>query len=259
MRKIFVIFGVLLKIKNWKTYVRDYLGKIQNKKIIYELRNGTKYSVRGGTCDRGIINEIWIEKNYTPDGFSLEKNDVVVDVGAQIGIFTIYASSKAIMGKVYSFEPMPDNYKMLNENIKLNKAKNVVPLNKALSDKNGKETMFLDDLNTGGHSLVNTGKTWSKHKININSISFDAFVKQYKIKKIDFLKMDCEGSEYNIFFGASKSTLSKISKISMEYHNLDKKRNVDTLRKYLERNGFEVAVIKKPCPMLYARRREKRT
>ncbi|MFA6073340.1 MAG: FkbM family methyltransferase [Candidatus Woesearchaeota archaeon] len=252
MKKIFVALIVLIKIKNWTTYFKDYFGKLKNQKIIYELRNGIKYSVRGGTCDRGIINEIWIEKYYTPFGFKINEKDIIVDVGAQIGIFSVYAASIAKKGKVYSLEPMPENFEMLKINSKLNKLKNIIPINYALSDKNGKETMFLDDLNTGGHSLVNSGKTWSKNKINIQSMSFDKFVTSHKIKKIDFLKMDCEGSEYKIFFNASNATLKKIQKISMEYHNLDENRNVQKLKIFLEKNNFEVRVMTKPCPMLYA-------
>jgi len=255
MKKIVVALGVFLKIKNWTTYFKDYFGRLKNQKIIYKLRNGIKYSVRGGTCDRGIINEIWIEKYYTPKGFKINEKDIIVDVGAQIGIFSIYAASIAKKGKVYSFEPMPENFKMIKDNSKLNNLKNILPINYALSDKNGKETMFLDDLNTGGHSLVNSGKTWSKNKISINSMSFDKFVASNKIKKIDFLKMDCEGSEYKIFFNASDSTLKKIKKISMEYHNLDDKRNVQNLKIFLEKKGFNVRVMTKPCPMLYANRK----
>lgn len=254
MKKIKTVFGVLIKIKNWQTYIKDYTGLVKNKKITYKLRNGIKYNVRAGTCDRGIINEIWIEKHYVPKGFEIKEKDTILDVGAQIGVFSVYAAHHAKKGKIYAFEPMSENFKMLKENTNLNKLKNITNINCALSDKNGKESLFIDDLNTGGHSFFNDKKSWSKNKIIVKSMNLDSFFNKYKIKKIDFLKMDCEGAEYKIFFGASKKTLEKIKKISMEYHNLDEKKNVHKLKKYLEKNNFEVQYITKPCPMLYAKK-----
>ena len=62
------------------------------------------------------------------------------------------------------------------------------------------------------------------------------------LKRIDFLKLDCEGGEYEILFGCSEETLKKIKKISIEYHNIDKKRNSEVLKAFLLIKGYKIEV-----------------
>jgi hypothetical protein len=75
------------------------------------------------------------------------------------------------------------------------------------------------------------------------------------ISKVDYFKIDCEGGEYDIFFNSGDEVFSKISKIGMEYHNLDEQNNVDKMKVFLESKGFEVEVAKGIFPMLYAKRK----
>lgn len=193
---------------------------------------------------------MWLYKSYKPDNFEINQKDTVVDIGAQIGVFSIFAAYYTKKGRIFSFEPVPENFKLLKNNISLNNVKNVFPINKAISDKKGKENIFLNETNTGGHSFFQNDA--SQSKIEVSTISLNDFIKMYNIKKIDFLKIDCEGAEYKILFACSKETLSLIKKISMEYHNIKGKKNVKTLKKFLEKNGFKVIIMPDTYPMLYA-------
>ena len=123
--KILTFFKVVKKIKNFPTYFKDYLGFIKNKYIFYKLRNGLIYKIRGGSTDRFIINEVWIHNSYNPKGFEINEKDIVVDIGAQLGDFTLRAAHFAKQGKIYAFEPEENNYKLLLDNIALNKVTNV--------------------------------------------------------------------------------------------------------------------------------------
>ncbi|MEK6817269.1 MAG: FkbM family methyltransferase, partial [Nanoarchaeota archaeon] len=217
--KLITFFKLIKTIKNYPVYLKDYFGKIKDKYLIYKLRNGLKYKLRGGSTDRFIINEVWLHKAYTPKGFEINKNDIVVDIGAHAGIFTILASYYAKNGKVYAFEPMKENFELLKENIKLNLAKNIEAINRAVSNKSGKLNFYVSQTkNKGQNSIYNLGH--SQKQISVEKISFKNFLK--KIKKIDFLKIDCEGAEYEILFSLSKKELEKIKKISMEFHNYGK-------------------------------------
>ncbi len=250
--KIKTAIRIIMLLNNWPIYFADYFGLIKKPYIIC-FKNGIKYKIRPKTTDRGLLNEIWANYLYTPKGFEIKKNDLILDIGAHIGIFSVFASKFADDGKIYSFEPTPENFKILKENLEFNKIKNIVLINKAVSSKNEKREIILCDANTGGHSFFKIGNDYSK-KIKIQTISLDKFVKENKIYQIDFLKMDCEGAEYEILFSCSKEVLRMIKKISMEYHNLNDYYNGFNLKNFLEKNGFKVIMKLEADTRLYATR-----
>lgn len=238
--KILSFFKLVKELKNWWIYLKDYFGKTKNKNSIYNLRNGVRYKVRGGSTDRFIFNEVWIHNSYTPKGFEINHKDIVVDIGAHIGIFTIMASCYAKKGKVYAFEPFKENYTLLLENVRLNKLKNVQAFNKAVSNKKDKIKFYVSQTkNKGFNSLQRLDK--SQKEVFVEKISFKEFLK--KLPKIDFLKLDCEGAEYEILFSLSKKELEKIKKISMEFHNYGQHTGID-MAKFLNKNGFKVKIVR---------------
>ncbi len=101
--------SVIRVIKNWPIYFADHFKLIKQKHIVYILRNGINLRVRSKTSDSGIISEIWVHMDYLPKGFEINENDVAIDIGAHIGIFSIFLSKVAKMGKIYAFEPHPEN------------------------------------------------------------------------------------------------------------------------------------------------------
>ncbi|MEK6844552.1 MAG: FkbM family methyltransferase [Nanoarchaeota archaeon] len=257
MKKVKTFFGIVKTFKNWPTYFADRYGLIKKKNIIYLLRNGIKCKARARTNDKKIINEIWERKIYNPKNFEIRESDVILDIGAHIGCFSVFASKLAEKGRIFSFEPFPENFALLKDNILLNKINNITSINKALGNKNGKTDIFLSMHNTGGHSFYSSHKN-SEKKIKVDVTSLPSFMKENKISKINFLKMDCEGAEFEILFNCPKDTLEKIEKISMEYHNKSGVNNVNVLKQYLENNGFKVIIknnnIHTSYGMLYAHR-----
>ena len=275
-RRIKLIPGIkMLKvIKNFPLYIRDYFGMIEGGHIVYQLRNGIKYKVRAKTTDREGLNEMWVYNTYNPKGFEIKENDVVVDIGGHIGLFSVSAAKQARKGKVYTFEPDPENFELLKSNISLNGLENVTLVNKAVSFENSKRDFFLCDDNQEAHSFFSQNtllfkKDKAENKITVDTVSFKDFVKKHKISKIDFLKIDCEGAEYEILYNCPKSILKNVQKISMEYHNIneildalnldpeaDKRFHVKYLKPCLEKNGFAVSlrVSNKKRGMLYAKR-----
>jgi FkbM family methyltransferase len=245
--KIISKFNAISLYKSPLLYLSDFLGKKNGQEFVYELNNGLKFSVRGGTCDRGIIDEIFAYKIYSPAGFEIKEGDIVFDVGAQIGVFSVCAASQKA-GRVYSFEPMPENFSLLEKNICINNLHNIEAVPAALAKDEGQKDFFLSE-NTGGHSLCGSDK---QKKITVESRNLAAFIAEKKIEKIDYFKIDCEGGEYEIFFSAPDEVFAKIKKIAMEYHNLDEARNVEKIKTFLESKGFKVDVVTGLFPMLYA-------
>lgn len=132
----------------------------------------------------------------------IRPGDVVLDIGANIGYYTLQmAKLVGSSGKVYAFEPDPTNFEILLKNISLNEYNNIVPINKAVSDKTGDALLFLNEENKGDHRLYSSQDSRSSKKVK--TISIDDYFSKKKIK-ISFIKMDIQGSEVKAFNGMKK-------------------------------------------------------
>ena len=123
----------------------------------------------------------------------IRKGDVVLDLGANIGYYTlVFAKLVGEDGKVFAFEPDPDNFAMLKKNVELNGYKNIFLIQKAVSNKNGKARLYLCEENKADHRICNLND--GRKSIEIESVRLDDFFKKYD-GKIAFIKMDIQGAE----------------------------------------------------------------
>lgn len=123
----------------------------------------------------------------------VQRGDVVLDIGANIGYYTlIFAKLVGEKGKVYAFEPDPTNFKLLKKNVLINGYKNVIFVQKAVSQKNGIVKLYLCDDNKGDHRIYDSGD--DRDFLEIESISLDNYFCG-KNRKINFIKMDIQGAE----------------------------------------------------------------
>jgi len=249
--KIIFSFKIIKTYKNWVNVFLDYFKLMKRELIIYKLRNGIKYCARTNTTDFEIINEVYIVKEYHKLLKFIKEDSIIIDIGAQIGIFSIFAGKIKQNVKVYSYEPFTPNYELLKKNIELNKLnKNVFPFQLGLAKKGGERNFVICDNNTGGHGFF--CKDGSK-KISIKVINLKEVFDKNKIKECSFLKMDCEGAEYEILFNTPDEYLNKIKSITMEFH---KNGDVKRLKNFLEKKGFEVEITNVGEGMLYAWKNE---
>jgi FkbM family methyltransferase len=147
----------------------------------------------------------------------LSPGDIVVDIGAHVGWYTLIAC-KAVgpNGKVYAFEPDPKNFSFLKKNIALNGCTNVVAEQKAVSDQGGTLELFLHKDHSGWNKIRYLGDTTSS--VSVEAVSFDDYFKD-RAESIDFVKIDVEGAEGLILKGM-KDSLEKFPTLELfiEYH-----------------------------------------
>lgn len=212
------------------------------------LDNGIMYNFRARTTDRTAIKEVWAREIYSKHGFDIHESDIVFDLGGHIGTFTILAGKKATKGKVFTFEPMKDNYNVLLSNVELNSLSNVVAENIAVSNENGSRVFYLSapdagkiGYGTGGHSFF-PSKT-REQKIEVETATLESLMKKHNVDHIDYLKIDTEGAEFDILFSASEETLQKIDKIVMELHPFEN-NSKEKMINFLEDHGFENTIDK---------------
>ncbi len=132
----------------------------------------------------------------------LRKGDVFLDIGANIGYYTVIASTiVGEKGKVIAYEPDEKNFELLAENVELNRLTNVHAFPAALSDCSGSGYIYLCENNKGDHRIYDTGE--SRKKLEIKLINADEHVPQIT-NRIDFIKIDTQGSETRIINGLKK-------------------------------------------------------
>lgn len=157
--------------------------------------------------------DVWTLKEILLDHdyekFFKVKGDCAVDIGSALGDFSIYSSKK--VKRVLAFDPKPVMNKLIKKNLEINNVDNV--------------------------------EVYKEKVTSLNQI-----FKKYKIRKCDFLKVDCEGGEYQIFKNASKDTLKKTKNIAFEIHFFKKtnRSEYEKLKKKLQSNGFKLKEVENP-------------
>jgi len=170
----------------------------------------------------------------------IHHGDTVIDIGANIGIFTLFFRKLVgDEGMIYSFEPNPTAFSILNKNINENNLTNVKIENKAVADKNGKVSFTIS-------SSITASRITENHKdgISVDCVSLDEYFTENKMKKINFIKIDTEGYDLIVLKGMTKiMQLHSELKIMVEYNTgLLQKAGVQPkdLLKFLHQQNFKI-------------------
>jgi FkbM family methyltransferase len=169
--------------------------------------------------------------------YELKRGDVVVDVGAHIGVFCVRAS-RAVgeEGKVLAIEPDPSNLELLNRNIRANSVRNVVVIGKAVYGRRGRERLYLSP-HRASHSLYKQGYRW----IEVEADTLDCILAGSCVKA-DFIKMDIEGAEVEALKGMNETLRKHVRLAIAGYHIVDGTRTCGIVAEYLRSRGFRVRV-----------------
>ncbi len=217
-------------------WIGVFVSSLRPKHI--NLRNWLKFVNRWKNSDLFILKEVFYDKAYTPDFFTIWDHDVVVDIWGQMWSFSILAAG-ITDNNVYSFEPFDENFLLFQENLKLNNINNVVLEPYGLWAKEKTVEFYIHPENSGWHSIYNKYPKDVVTEIRkIKVISFNSYFEKMNLDEIHFMKIDCEGAEYEILLNMKDNILKKISKIVMELEEFDDKKPVDMIA-FLEKHNFE--------------------
>lgn len=230
---------ILGQIRNW--YV--CFGLLLNKKpVVVRLKSGCQFKVRS-LMDVWIIKETCLDHDYESHAIPIQDGWTIMDIGAGLGDFAISVAYEHPRCQVYAYEPFLESYELLKENITLNSTNNVIAAPIAVGAHSGEMTLFA----TGAAVQHTTTDTSSLvESISIQGLCLDDVFEVNAIAVCDFLKMDCEGGEFDILFNTSETTLKKVKNICLEYHNGVTKFSHTDLINYLQNSGFQVETIPNP-------------
>jgi FkbM family methyltransferase len=226
-----------------RTIWNKLFSQFGNKLFVMKNLDGRLMVIRFSLYDDvvalfGRIEEKKIENLFISQ---CKPGRVILDVGAHIGRYVLKASDYiGETGKIIACEPHPGNFSILLKNLTLNKCKNVILENAAMSAVQG-YVYLCEGSDSGLHSIISHHKSDSCKGLQVKSNTIDALLREKSIEAVDFCKIDVEGAELFVLKGA-EHTLSqkKVKRILCEIHP---GVAIETIENLFRRYGYETKTI----------------
>lgn len=253
LKSVFQMGSLMLHFRNGPTLVQRMRTAQPCEGVV--LWDGTRIAhppQRTGLLE--AVQEIWLERIYTDGFYRPADGDVIVDAGANIGLFAIYVARQNPKCRVTALEPFAENFKYLQANVAQSRRENVTCCKVALGAGFGKGQMEA----VGNRSLDHVLRADAKGADGIPVIPLSGLFDLVRAQEIDFLKVDIEGSEHDVFAAAPHELLRGFKRIAMEYHDQIAPGTLALLRDVLS-SSHEITVRPSKmegCGILLARRRD---
>ena len=198
-------YSFIRKVKHYSlsNLQTDYAEVFGNK--LFLNKKGLALSISHYGTYEELESKIMEEK--------IEMGNIVVDVGANIGLHTLnMAKIVGNTGQVFAFEPDPSNFEILKKNVKINNYKNIILEQKAVGDKHGRTTLYQSD-HPGKHRIFPQTEQ-AKSQVQVELTNLDNYFDSDMIDKINFIKIDVEGLEFSVLKGM-KNILKNSKKIKI--------------------------------------------
>jgi len=240
--------------ENWRELERERAAGRKPARAV--LRGGTRFEAPPGMNVLRVVTPVFHKRVYTPSGFEIREDDAVVDVGANIGAFAVFAAQRT-RGRVLAIEPHPGNAAALRRNLLANGAARAEVAECAVADARGTLPLFLGRSGTT-HQLFAAGKDAGEgESVDVRVATLPELLVEHDLPRVDFLKLDCEGAEGLILPALPDALLGAIRTIALEFHDDVSPLAHDALAKLLDAKGFHTAIAwdgRSANGMLFARR-----
>ncbi|MDH5763861.1 MAG: FkbM family methyltransferase [Nitrospinota bacterium] len=241
--------NLMRNISNWSLYLGIKFGLTRPDPIHFITRSGVTVEVPRRllqTFKEVFMDECYMDCLQRP----IPKGGSVIDIGANAGFFSMFAASRFDQPKILSYEPIPVNFRQLEKNRELNPQHDIHPHQNAVAGKAGEITLTFDPSDSFTTSASMTRKQEGE-EIKVTCVTLKDIFEKYGLERCDFLKMDCEGAEYDIFYNCPEDILSRIDQIAMEVHKgTEPRHDMDSLEQFFKHHGF--LTQRRPVDMLWA-------
>lgn len=227
---------------NWFSYYTSKLKSYQSG-FVFKYYSGKEVEVPQRMMH--TYKECFFDETYfkgMPRNLIATPINTIVDIGANVGYFSLFMLNNFPKASVYSYEPIPMNFALLSKYAQLNKHFDWHAFNCAVT-KPGVEAITLnydkkDSFSTSASVFADTS---NQDSIQVQAKSLATIIEDNNLSQIDFLKIDCEGAEYEILYNASEEVFSKTRLIAIETHTGKAPNETNkALADYLENKGYNI-------------------
>jgi FkbM family methyltransferase len=223
--------GFLLQV-----FTKNKTEKIYEKEIILKNINIKKTVLEFSDEDPifNNYNEFFVDKIY--DDLNLKNLNICFDIGSNVGLFTKYLKLNNC-NKIFCFEPNKTAFNSLQKNLK--DESELELFNLAVSYNNESLRLYIDDNN----SLISSAHDVKNNYYDVETITLKDIFERNKIQKVDFVKIDIEGMEFDLIENLEESIFKKIDKFLIEYHDFyftDGIQKLEKLKSKLNRMGYNI-------------------
>lgn len=222
--------------------IKMFLGRPDLFPTEIQLREtGWRFVVRT-TMDIWVIKETCLDEDYLWSVTKLNPDWNVVDVGAGLGDFTVYAAKHCPGGMILAYEPLPESFNLLQRNLALNGIANVQPFNLATAETS--HSLVLEEVEREAVSTRFLAKKSSGREIA--AVKLEHILDSLPNGICDFMKIDCEGCEFDLILNSPPEILHRVKRISMEYHDEITPNSGLDLIEHLTSLGYNVQIRENP-------------
>jgi FkbM family methyltransferase len=226
-----------LGVRNWPLALAALLRPWPRPPFEVRLRDGARFRVRTA-LDVWVLKEVCLDREYER-GVTVQPGWTVVDVGAGLGEFCVSVGRAHPTCRVYAFEPLAESFALLQDNVRLNGLANVTAVARAVGAHTG-ETLLHAVPGAAARSSTVRG---TGAAARVPTTTLGALLDEHDLPRCDFLKLDCEGAEYEILLGAEPATLARVAHIALEYHDGVTAGSGAELAAFLTSRGFAVRTV----------------
>jgi FkbM family methyltransferase len=222
-----------------------------------------------------IYNEVYVKQEYLRHGLTLDGVSCIFDVGANMGVFTLFAKAKNPRAVIHAFEPIKDNYDVLMLNVELHQLTEVYTHNVALGSQAASQRTFTYYPNMAGSTTATPAIMETQRQAIVDTIGEDqadllfqseffrsetrvasvrtlsSFFEEHAIQSVGFLKIDVEGDELAVLRGIARKHIPSIRQLVIEVHTPEIAKEVRELLTSMEFKVASDAGIASPAGVSY--------
>jgi FkbM family methyltransferase len=222
------------QVANWTSISRaEWRGEEVTR---LKLRRGLVLDAIPASRLLGLYKEIWFRDAYGLHADPLPPGATVIDIGANIGVFAVYAAVESGAARVLSYEPFPDSFALLKRNAEQNHLSAIEPRPLGVAGRRGTRRLYVG-------ACHGWNKLYSQEDlpaVEIQCVTLADVFEQERVTRCHFLKVDCEGAEYEILLEAPPELLRRVDRAVVEYHNHLTEHSHTELEEVLRRAGLQV-------------------
>jgi FkbM family methyltransferase len=241
-------------VKNPLAILRLATRNPSDQPILLKLKEASSFYVVT-LMDAWILKETVLDRQYEQASLPLQPDWLVVDIGAALGDYCVWAARQLSQGRVIAIEPFPQSIRLIRANLEVNQIENVTVFESAVGSSTGKATLQLV---TGQAVQHSTAAEAGGSGVAVQTVTLTSVLEQLPEGRIDYLKIDCEGAEYDILFNTPSEVLRKITRICMEVHDGMTLHDHNEMIHFLQNQGYSTRLTPNPVhaelAYLYAER-----